>query len=88
MLIRPTSRRTLAAVAFLFHAPGLSVLTGYRVALGVLAFNALAILLTAIGMLAVAVHSSVAEDAISWRGVFIAWLIGHFAWSLVLASIV
>jgi len=67
----------LALVAFLGHAPGLWLFAGYRLTTPFHRYNVAALMMTA------AVSAALA--AFSLRGALIAWMVGHFAWSTLLA---
>jgi hypothetical protein len=69
---------SLALVGFLFHAPGLKLLARARLSPHAVKLNVAAAALTLAAM---------AYAWLSGRSVFLAWLIGHFAWSTVLAAL-
>ncbi|MCA9693609.1 MAG: hypothetical protein KC636_28700 [Myxococcales bacterium] len=79
------SRRRLALLAFLFHGPGLRLLAGYRFSRPLFRANVVALALT---LAAMAVALLAAPPGSRGLPVLIAWAIGHFAWSVILASVV
>ncbi len=77
------SRVGLAALAFVFHAPGVVVLARRRLTLRARRVNLLALALTLLAMIAAYL---LAVDGGAGRAVLVTWLIGHFAWSVVFSS--
>lgn len=75
--VGPLDRRLLAALAFAGHVFGLW-LVGYRLGAAKTPLNRLALAATALAMVA----GGFAGGA--W-GVLVAWLVGHFGWSMYLA---
>ncbi len=69
----------LAALAFVFHAPGVVVLAGRRLTRRARRVNLLALALT---LLAMAAAYLLAVDGGVGRAVLVTWLVGHFAWSV------
>ncbi len=74
-------RSRAALLAFLFHAPGLYLLTPYRLSAAQGRTNAVALLLTFAVM-------GIGAMQQAWGFVLVAWLIGHFGWSAYLARTV
>ncbi len=73
------SRTTLAILGFLGHAPLLKSIVKTRFSPRFVSINLLAVALTLIAMaLAYAKYSS-------GLAILVAWLVGHFAWSTILA---
>ena len=76
-------RLGLAAIAFVFHAPGLRLLTGYRLRPPIVRLNFIAVGLTLVAM---AIAGWTCERRL-WA-VFTAWVVCHFLWSTCLAGMV
>ena len=72
-----------AAIAFVFHAPGLRLFAGYRLRPPILRLNLVAIGLT---LLAMAMAAWLFERRL--LAVFTAWVICHFLWSTCLAWLI
>jgi hypothetical protein len=67
-----------AAIAFLFHVPGLRLFTTLRPSRDTLITNAIAVLLT--------IAASVAASfALGWIAAVAVFAVGHFGWSVWLA---
>ncbi len=77
------SRGALALIAFVGHAPGLWWFARRRLGPRALRVNLVAVALTLLAM-AVA-HGFPGGDG-PWGRVLVAWLVGHFSWSCVLAA--
>lgn len=80
---RTWSKGQLALVGFLGHAPGLRLVARARFAPGFAPRNLVALALTLAAMVVAGVGAPPGSAA-AW--VLVAWLIGHFAWSLILAG--
>lgn len=73
-----TRSRRLALIGFLGHAPGLWLVAGHRLDGATARLNVAAALATLAAMAGgYALHRGL--------GLFIAWVVGHFIWSTVLA---
>ncbi|MCA9715512.1 MAG: hypothetical protein H6713_39735 [Myxococcales bacterium] len=77
------SRARLAALAFVFHAPGVVVLGGRRLTRRARRVNLVALALTLVAMLAA---YELAPAGRAGSATLITWLVGHFAWSVAIAS--
>lgn len=77
------ARGRLAMIAFLAHAPGLYVLGRRPMSPAYRRWNVIALAATALAMAAagLALH----ERGQAGVGIAVAWLLGHTAWSVVLA---
>ena len=73
----------LAAIAFAGHTPGLKIMAGSRFTPLLVRVNVVAAVLTVAAMVAAGVLAAPGEGP--WA-VLVAWLIGHFAWSVVFSS--
>ncbi len=73
------TRRRLAVIGFGGHVPGLWLFARHSPCSAVARLNLMALLVTAVAMW----H---AGRRAGRRGVFVAWLSGHFAWSTFLAT--
>ncbi len=73
----------LAAIAFCGHTPGLKILVGCRFTPLLVRVNVVAALLTVAAMVAAGVLAPAGSGgwAVLW-----AWLVGHFAWSIVFSA--
>ncbi len=79
----PVSRPVLAAIAFFGHVPGLKVIARCRFTPALVRVNVVAVGLTLVAM---AVAWSVAAEGERGWATFVAWLVGHFAWSTIFAG--
>jgi len=73
----------LAAIAFAGHTPGLKLLTRCRFTPRLVRVNVVAALATVLAMVLAGLLADPGRGA--WA-VLYAWLIGHFAWSIVFSS--
>lgn len=72
-----SSRWWWAAIAFMGHAPGIKLFTPCRLTPALVRANVIAVVLT----LAAMACAFAAADQGWWT--FVAWLLGHFAWSTI-----
>lgn len=72
-----------AAVAFAGHVPGLKIATRVRLTPRLKRVNVVAAVATLVAM---AIAYFVAEPGGRGYAVLIAWLVGHFAWSITFSS--
>lgn len=75
--VRKNDRRWAALVAFVGHVPGLRLCTRFRLGPRLRLANGTALLLTVVAM-----GWALVTSAAPLESVLIAWLVGHFAWSV------
>lgn len=80
---RPINRRWSALVGFIGHAPGLKLLVPCTFSSRLVGANVIAVVATVAAML---IAWFVAPEGSGWWWLFIAWVVGHFCWSSVLAT--
>ncbi len=80
---RRFGRPMLAAIAFAGHTPGLKIMARCRFTPWLVRINVVAALLTVGAMVAAGVLAAPGGGPMA---VLVAWLIGHFAWSLVFSA--
>ena len=78
-----TRRRRLAAIAFVGHVPGLKLLTAAQLTPALRKANVVAAVVT-LGAMWIA-YATIATSP-RWWAPFVAWLVGHFAWSFVFSG--
>lgn len=79
----PPSRAMLAGIAFMGHTPGLKILVGCRFTPWLVRVNIVAAGLTVAAMVGAGLMAPPGQGG--WAVLF-AWLIGHFAWSVIFAA--
>jgi len=77
---RQPSLRAVACIGFLGHAPGIKLFTQVRFSTTFVRINAVAIGIT-LGTMGLTYYATASAQQVA-----IAWLVGHFLWSAILAS--
>jgi hypothetical protein len=77
------SRAVLAVVGFVGHTPGLKLLARCRFTTRLVRINIAAVLLTLVAMVGA---YGLADDGERGWSLLVAWLVGHFLWSGILAT--
>jgi hypothetical protein len=77
-----SSRTGVALIAFLFHGPGLRLLTSFRMSRSLFRANLVALGIT---LAAMAYAGAVAPVGSKGAAIFLAWIVGHFGWSAILS---
>lgn len=80
---RRFGRLQLAVLAFAGHVIALKILTRCRCTPWMVRLNVIAVALTVVAM---AVAGVLAEPGHAGWAVLVAWLVGHFGWSMVLST--